>query len=258
MDTVHQGDALDGSKGVYHINSVDSVFQWQIVGAAEAINVERLRPVLEDILRQYPFRIRGFHSDNGSEYVNHVVAQLLNSLLIEFTKSRPNRSNDNALVEGKNGAIVRKHMGYGHIPQSAATLIHDFYREHLNPYLNFHRPCGFATLQASPRGKRKRIYRPKDYATPWERLQKLPGLAACLHPGLTVEELAAEAARHSDIESARALQRAKAQMMAQVKRLGRGYGNVEIPELQDSHIPTAPAATDKLQVPKKKKPAAPN
>ena len=45
------------------------------------------------------FRIRGFHSDNGSEFVNHTVVRLLNKLLIEQTKSRPRHSNDNGLVE---------------------------------------------------------------------------------------------------------------------------------------------------------------
>src|SRR5450759_833430 len=64
---------------------------------------------------QFPFRILGFHSDNGSEYINHTVARLLDKLLIEFTKSRACRSQDNALVESKNGAVIRKHIGYGHI-----------------------------------------------------------------------------------------------------------------------------------------------
>ena len=50
-----------------------------------------------------------------STYINHRVAQLLNKLLIELTKSRARQSNDNAPVESKNGAIVRKHLGYAHI-----------------------------------------------------------------------------------------------------------------------------------------------
>ena len=50
----------------------------------------------------------GFHSDNGSEFVNRIVAQLLNKMLIRFTKSRPRHTNDNGLVESKNGSVVRK------------------------------------------------------------------------------------------------------------------------------------------------------
>jgi hypothetical protein len=54
--------------------------------------------------------------DNGSEFVNYRVAGLLEKLRIgEFTKSRANGTTDNALVEGKNGAVVRKYIGYGHL-----------------------------------------------------------------------------------------------------------------------------------------------
>jgi len=98
--------------------------------------------------------------DNGSEYVNHTVARLLNKLLVEFTKSRPCRSLDNALgpegTPGKNGAIIRKHMGWGHIPAEHAERIDPFHRKDLNPYLNFHRPCGFAQVVTDPRYPRKR------------------------------------------------------------------------------------------------------
>jgi transposase InsO family protein len=114
VDTVHQGDR-DGVKGVYHINAVDEVTQWQVVGCTPAISEAWLAPLLTSMLKQFPFVIHGFHSDNGSEFVNHTVAKLLSKLLIEQTKSRPRHSNDNGLVEAKNGAVIRKHMGYGHI-----------------------------------------------------------------------------------------------------------------------------------------------
>src|SRR5271157_1372139 len=141
IDTVHQGD-VDGAKGVYHINAVDEVTQWQVVGATAQISEAWLIPVLEAMLAQFPFQIRGFHSDNGSEYINHTVAELLNKMLIEQTKSRPRHSNDNGLVEAKNGAVVRKHIGYTHIAAPHAEAVQAFFEEHFNPYLNFHRPCG--------------------------------------------------------------------------------------------------------------------
>ena len=137
VDTVHQGDQ-NSAKGVYHINAVDEVTQWQIVAATERISEACLEPVLVALLRQFPFRIRGFHSDNGSEFVNHIVARLLNKLLIEQTKSRPRHSNDNGLVETKNGAVIRKHMGYGYIAGEHALAIHGFYAQHLNPHFSPH------------------------------------------------------------------------------------------------------------------------
>ena len=80
LDTVHQGQH-DGEPGVYHINAVDTVTQWQVVGCAETISEWHLIPVLEAILHQFPFRILGFHCDNGSEFLNYTVVKLLNKLL---------------------------------------------------------------------------------------------------------------------------------------------------------------------------------
>ena len=124
---MHQGDR-DGVKGVYHINAVDEVTQWQVVGATPAISEAWLEPLLKAMIEQFPFRIRGFHSDNGSEFLNRTVEKLF---LIEQTKSRPRHSNDNGLVESKNGAVIRKHMGYTYI--AAPHAIQRFYQQHFNP-----------------------------------------------------------------------------------------------------------------------------
>jgi hypothetical protein len=212
VDTVHQGQQ-DGKAGPYHINSVDTVTQWEVLGCCQAISENHLIPVLEEILDQYPFRILGFHSDNGSEYLNHRVAAMLNKLLVEFTKSRSCRSTDNALVEGKNGAVVRKHMGYGLIGSEWAEPIHGFYREHLNPYLNYHRPCGFATMEVDARGKRRRHYRPDDYRTPYEKLTALPRWRQYLKPGVTAASLQQRATAHSDTEAATLMQKAKTELL---------------------------------------------
>jgi transposase InsO family protein len=219
VDTVHQGD-LDGIKGVYHINAVDEVTQWQVVGAVEAITQTHLEPVLRGILGQFPFPIRGFHSDNGSEFINESVSGLLKRLLIEQTKSRPRKSNDNGLVESKNGAVIRKHMGYGYIAQGQAPAIHAFYQRNFNPYLNFHRPCGQAELITDPKGKEKYVYR--RYATPWEMLrelsQNLPQGQSYLKPDLTIPALDQMANSHSDTESARRMQEAKRKLFLGFRR----------------------------------------
>ena len=216
VDTVHQGD-WEGVKGVYHINAVDAVTQWEVVGCAARISEHYLLPVLEAILHQFPFRILGFHTDNGSEYVNATVAQLLKTLLVEFTKSRPAKSQDNALVEGKNGAIIRKHIQWGRIPSQHAELVHKFYTAHFNPYLNFHRPCGFATVTVDAQGKRQRIYQQEHYATPYEKLKSLPQSENYLKPGHSLAQLDALAHALSDAACARRMQRAKEQLLRQVK-----------------------------------------
>jgi transposase InsO family protein len=215
IDTVHQGD-WEGIKGVYHINAVDEVTQWQVVGATAQISEAWLNPVLEAMLRQFPFRILGFHSDNGSEFINHTVAQLLQKLLVEQTKSRPRHSNDNGLAEAKNGAVIRKHMGYGHISAEHADAIDRFYQQHFNPYLNFHRPCGVPELVINSKGKQRRIYR--WYATPWEILRQLPDLARHLGPEHSEAELERTAHAQSDTQAALSMQAAKRKLFLRIQR----------------------------------------
>ena len=208
IDSVHQGD-LDRQKGVYHINAVDEVTQSQVVVTVEKISERYLIPALADLLDTFPFIVIGFHSDNGSEYINKRVAALLQKLLIEFTKSRARRTNDNALVESKNGAVVRKVFGYSHIPQRWAPLINAFNQQHLNPYLNYHRPCFFPKTITDHKGKQRKTYPYQDMMTPYDKLKSLPNAKDYLKPGLSFEILDAIAHQYSDNQAADQLQKAK-------------------------------------------------
>ncbi len=147
----------------------------------ERVSEAFLLPVIALMLQSFPFAIRGFHSDGGSEYINHDIAAMLNKLNVEFTRSRPRHTNDNALAECKNGAVVRKIMRYSHIPQKHAAVINGFYRDMLNPYLNFHRPCYFAHDTVDAEGKIKKTYPLNQIATPFGRLQGVPGYAEQPH-----------------------------------------------------------------------------
>ena len=215
IDTVHQGDR-EGKKGLYHINAVDEVTQWEIVSATPQISEYWLIPVLEQILEQLPFIVYGFHSDNGSEFINYRVAQLLGKLLIEQTKSRAYRTGDNGLVESKNGAIVRKHMGFGHIGAEHAEDVDQFHRQYLNPYINFHRPCARAEIVEAANGKRHRVYR--RWATPWEILRETPDCERYLRPGVNLAELERIAKSQTDTEAAIEMQRAKRQLLARIAK----------------------------------------
>lgn len=215
VDSVHQGD-LDKAKGVYHINLVDEVTQWELVGCVEGISEVFLTPLLEALLGQFPFQVIEFHSDNGSEYINYVVAKLLNKLTIAQTKSRPRRSNDNALVEGKNGAVIRKHMGYAHIPRSHAPAINTFYQTHFNTYVNFHRPSGYATTTIDKKGKEKKIY--NVYETPYAHLKQLPDAASFLKTGVAFAELDRLAQSMSDLQCATLMQTAKDNLFKSFRR----------------------------------------
>jgi len=216
IDTVHQGDQ-DGVKGIYHINAVDEAMQWEIVAATPQISELWLIPLLETVLAQFPFLIRGFHSDNGSEFINYTVAKLLGKLLIEQTKSRAHRSGDNGLVEAKNGAIIRKHLGFGHIGVQHAETVNAFHREHLNPYVNFHRPCAVPKVIVDFKGKRRRIY--TRWATPFELFQEVPGCERFLRPDVTLAGLQQFAQQQSDTEAALEMQHAKRQLLRRIAKL---------------------------------------
>ncbi len=215
IDTVHQGD-LDKQKGVYHINAVDEVTQFEVVLSVGKISEFYLIPILELLLETFPLKIINFHSDNGSEYINKTVAKLLNKLLIEFTKSRSRRTNDNALVEGKNAAIVRKHLGYGYIAQKWADEINKFNEEHLNPYINYHRPCFYPKTEEDHKGKIRKKYLYKDMMIPYEKLKSLPDASKYLKANISFEELDMLAYGMSDNEAASRMQEARKKLFSKI------------------------------------------
>ena len=217
VDSVHQGD-LDGVKGLYLINAVDELTQFQAVFAVERISEAYLLPVLEAMMDAFPFVIRSFHSDNGSEYINYKMAKLLEKLRIEQTKSRSRQTNDNALVESKNASTVRKYLGYSHIPQHLASQVNTFTVEVLSPYLNFHRPCHFPTEYTDNKGKIRKRYRYQDMMTPYEKFRSLPETKRYLKPKTTLEKLDAFAAEYSDNEAAQHLNEARAKLFQSINK----------------------------------------
>lgn len=220
IDTVHQGD-LNKTKGVYHINAVDEVTQFEIVCTVEKISEQYLMPALAQILESFPFQVLGFHSDNGAEYINKQVAGLLEKLFIEFTKSRSRHSNDNALAESKNASIVRKTFGYQHIPQKWAAQINTFNQHYLNPYINYHRPCFFSETKTDDKGKQKKVYRYENMMTPYDKFKSLPNAQTYLKPELSFEIMDEFAMRMSDNASADKLQKERQKLFSLIHGLGQ-------------------------------------
>lgn len=217
IDTVHQGD-LDGKKGVYHINAVDEATQWEVVVDVEKISENHLIPALKLMLANFPFEVISFHSDNGSEYINKAVAKLLNKLNIEMTKSRPRKSNDNALAEGKNAAIVRKTFGHSHIPQHFAARINEFNMGFLNPYINYHRPCLYPVTIIDKKGKERKKYPYQGIMTPYDKLKSLPDAKQYLKAHLTFEILDDIAYQMSDNKAADQLQAARKKLFSDITK----------------------------------------
>ena len=141
---------------------------------------------------------------------------MLEKLLIEQTKSRAYRTGDNGLVESKNGAVVRKHLGFGHIAAEHAEAVDRFHRQYLNPYINFHRPCAVPQIVEEPNGKRRRTY--PRWATPFEIFSQTPQCENCLKPAVSMDSLRLLAGQQTDTEAAIAMQRAKQKLFAKLKR----------------------------------------
>ena len=110
--------------------------------------------------------------------------------------------------------MVRKHIGHEPIGAEHAGEFQRFYMAEFNPYLNYHRPCGFATVEVDGKGKRRRRYRLGDYRTPYEKLLSLDQWESYLKPGVTAAFLEQQAGRMSDTECALRMQRRKRELLA--------------------------------------------
>ncbi|MGK0230671.1 MAG: hypothetical protein ACI9US_003346 [Gammaproteobacteria bacterium] len=129
--------------------------------------------------------------------------------MIEFTKSRSRHTNDNALAESKNASVVRKVLGYKHIPKKWATLVNQFSEDYLNPHINYHRPCFFAKTLTDSKGIQRKSYPYQMMMTPYDNLKSLPQSEKYLKHGVTFESLDAIAFSLTDNQSADRLQEAR-------------------------------------------------
>lgn len=116
---------------------------------------------------RFPFPLLVFDSDNGSEFINHDVANWLQARDIAQTRSRPYRKNDQATVESKNNHIVRKHAFYWRYDTPAELALLNELWQLVSLRLNFFtptkKPIGYTT---GPSGRRTRLY--DTPATPWQ------------------------------------------------------------------------------------------
>ena len=106
---------------------------------------------------------------------------------------------------------MRKEFGYEHIHRRHAARFDTCCREYLNPFLNFHRPCLFATELVDPKkpGRIKRVYRPRDAMTPLDKLASLPEAASFLRPDVTLLGLQQLARALPDVQAAEELREAR-------------------------------------------------
>lgn len=123
---------------------------------------------IKQVQARLPFKIAGLHSDSGSEFINDILYRYCKAENINFTRSRPNRKNDNAHVEQKNNTVVRRFVGYHRYDTDEELAVMNLLYEKLRLYVNFFMPS--AKLKSKERMGSRIIKKYEPYRTPYERL----------------------------------------------------------------------------------------
>jgi len=141
IDTVaHCGSTLLGSF-CYSVNFTDIATGWVESASQRDKGQLRTQESIAEIRRRLPFPLRGLDPDSGSEFVNWHLYGWCKERKIELSRSRPNHKNDNAHIEQKNYAGIRKFVGYSRIDQDEAiALLNELYASPLRLYINFFQP----------------------------------------------------------------------------------------------------------------------
>lgn len=188
VDSVHYGDNGE-DKGCFFINLCDEVTQYEFVICVTSLLEENVIPAIVSALDFFPFKIIHFHSDNGSEFINHHLAELLNARLITQTKSRARRSTDNGLIESKNAHVVRKYFGHCFISSKHCDKINVFLKDYFYTFINFYRVCLFPTKMVNNNGKVTIKYKQDDATTPFIKLKSIDPNGICLKDGGSYKRL---------------------------------------------------------------------
>jgi hypothetical protein len=194
---VHGGGSMAGSM-VHTFVLTDVATGWTECLALAARDQHLIVEALERVRAKLPFPLRGFDTDNDSAFINETVLDYCRRTGIEFTRSRAYRKNDQAWVEQKNGAIVRKLIGYGRLSGMKATETLSSLYEVSRCYVNFFQPS-FKLKSKTRQGAKvtKQYHAP---ATPYQRLlasdqiselvkQQLPAAFAALDPVQLLQQI---------------------------------------------------------------------
>lgn len=170
----HSGPSASGSF-VQTLTLTDVATGWTECAPLLFREQQLLSEVMTTLRPALPFPLLGFDTDNDSVFMNETIKGWCEAAQVEFTRSRPYRKNDQAHVEQKNGAIVRRMVGYRRYAGiAAATELARLYRS-MRLYVNFFQPS-FKLMEKTRDGARvtKRYHPPM---TPFQRVQAHPAVA---------------------------------------------------------------------------------
>jgi hypothetical protein len=168
-DTVaHCGSSLSGSF-VYSVNLTDIATGWIETRACWGKGQIGVFEALKSIKSALPFKILGFDSDNGTEFINYYLVKFFKNNHIEFTRSREYHKNDNAHIEQKNWTHIRQYLGYHRFDNpDILALLNNLYSNQWPLFFNFFVPS--VKLIAKHRIASKTIKKYDKPKTPFQRL----------------------------------------------------------------------------------------
>lgn len=175
IDFVEHNGGSSAGAFIHTLAGVDVCSEWVESVPLLAKNQSLVVEALEVIRRQFPFPALGIDSDNDSAFINDILLGYCEAHSIEFTRSRAYRKNDQAWIEQKNGAVIRRFVGHDRYSGIFAgqALAHLYQAVRL--YVNYFQPS------FKLRGKEKIAARVKRHhekpMTPGERLIRHPALA---------------------------------------------------------------------------------
>lgn len=176
LDLVAHCGNLASGDFVSTLNTTDLATGWTEEEAVLGKAQRRIITALQHIERRLPFSFKGLDPDNGSEFINWQLFTYCLGKKIEFTRSRPNKKNDNAHIEQKNWTHVRKIVGYQRLEtQEQADCLNRLYHGPVRLYMNFFQPTMKLVRKERIGGQVKRHYDvPK---TPYQRVLEHPAIA---------------------------------------------------------------------------------
>jgi hypothetical protein len=172
-DTVaHCGESAKGPF-ISSLTLTDIATQWTENRAIWSKSGKATLEAIRDMQKTFPFELKGFDSDNGSEFMNVFLKKYFLKQNINFTRSRPYRKNDNAHVEQKNWSHVRQLLGYGRFENpDLVPVLNELYKNYWGWYKNMFIPC-MKLIEKRQVGSK--IYRIHDKPmTPYQRVLNSP------------------------------------------------------------------------------------
>jgi hypothetical protein len=200
-DTVSHGGGSSRGDFAHTLTLTDIHSGWTVLHGLWCLSAGGLARGLDLVAEELPFALKGFDSDNGSEFLNEVLQAWLAGRKVHWTRSRPYRKNDQAHVEQKNFTHVRQLLGYGRIGEiEQVEAINRLYREAWMPLRNHFTPVMKLVEKTRVEGRWKKRY--DEAATPYERLMKSGKLSREGRRALRVEH-----ARLNPLDLAEAVER---------------------------------------------------